>query len=186
VLLLVSVLSNLAPLSSASGNHICALACCAGKPPHEAGSCMTNACGTELPLQKEVVPDDDPICDPRNASAHAGMQMGETAKDQHASRQQAIVTEFDFTASDQLKGGPGSAPSIEAATFSKPCPPDCGGAATSSSGGRNKRYDSRALSFTELPRPPSVNTLLHFLSSQYSKLELICRQSPPRGPPFTF
>jgi hypothetical protein len=147
---------------------------------------MTNACGTELPLQKEVTEDDDPICDPGNASAHAGMQMAEMEKDQNASQQQASVTEFDFTASDQLQGGPGSAPSIQAATFSKPCPPDCGGAATSSSGGRNKRYDSRALSFAELPRPPSVNTLLHVLSSQFSKLEFICRQSQPRGPPFTF
>jgi hypothetical protein len=182
-LLLVSVLSNAIPLGSASGHHLCMKDCCAGKPPHEAGSCMMNACETNPLPQKEITKPDDPICDSHAAvPKHAGMLPAGMGEDKVNAQHQASVNEFDFATDDRSTANPTNTPSIESATFSKPCPPDCG-SATFSSTNQNKRHDSAALSFAERPRPPSVNALPDASFLRRIKLEVLCRQSQPRAPP---
>jgi hypothetical protein len=182
-LLLVSVLSSAIPLGSASGHHLCTMACCVGKSPHEAGSCMINACETKPLPQKETTKPDDPICDAHAAvPRHAGMQLDGMEEDKVSSQPRVSVNEFDFATDDRSTANPTNTPSIESATFSKPCPLDCG-SATFSSANQSKRRDSAALSFAERPRPPSVNALPGTPFLRRIKLEVLCRQLQPRAPP---
>jgi hypothetical protein len=182
-LLLVSVISGAVPLGSASGQHLCAMACCAGKPPHEAGSCMMNACEATAFHQAKAPTRDDPICDPRaSASGHAGMETAVRVEVDTDTHGLSSVDEFDFTTGKQSATGTRGATSIAAAALSKPCPPECGGA-TCRTTSKNTRYDSPAPGFGERPRPLSLASLRHSTLSGRVKLQPLCKQLQPRAPP---
>src|SRR6266849_4998525 len=49
-ILMLGLLSGSLPFASVSSAPVCKLACCVGRPPHAAGSCMSGSCHTGLVL----------------------------------------------------------------------------------------------------------------------------------------
>lgn len=182
----VSVLSGAIPIASASSSHLCAMACCAGKAPHEAGSCMGGACHAKV-VARKTAPEADPLCNPHLAAEkqHKGMQMPKVSTDSTGEDTAVQVNEFSFTSDESSPGQQPETPGITSGTFTKPCPPDCG-ATTLSSTTQPRPRDSVALSYAERPRPPSAGFLLGTSLTSTKTLETLRRQSQPRAPPASF
>src|SRR4051794_28814909 len=53
LLLIAGFISTAAPIASVSAGNTCALACCAGRAPHPAGSCMDGTCQAAIRLRNK-------------------------------------------------------------------------------------------------------------------------------------
>lgn len=169
LMLLVGFLSNIVPLASVSAGSRCTLECCAGKPPHAAGSCMDGACEAHLlthsaAKRKQVKRDlDDQFC---------GVS--------HAVRLKNLARMRPNRAPRQV----GSyQPRASAAAFVKPCQADCGGSAA---GFGNSNRNSAVIADRVRPRDPTAIHLSDFGRHRTQLLDALCRQCAPRGPPFSF
>lgn len=182
--LLISVLSSAVPLSSATGSHLCTMACCAAKPPHEAGTCIMLACEIKpSSSRKQKRKTGDPMCGSNMPSAdRSDIQMAEMATEQSPSSDRLSIAEFDFSHTDSSQEGESGSPSIAAAAFTTPCPPDCGGA-TCSFTTQNRTRHLAALGFAARPRPPALIQKLRSSNRRSFAVAILCRKSSPRGPP---
>jgi hypothetical protein len=172
-----SLLLTVAPLSGSSSSHLCTMSCCAGKPPHEAGSCMHDSCETRLPTLPPATKVEI-LCGVQPTADLPGTTRSYIPR--------ARVTARAKSAVSNRKGQFASTPvrnveSISSGAFSKPCPPECG-AAVVSSANQNRPRDSVVLSHDEIPRPPS-RVRLTFEYGLTSTLTVPWIQRPSRGPP---
>jgi hypothetical protein len=128
-----SLLSTLVPLSTASSTKLCTMACCAGKAPHLAGSCMHDACESPLPqVALRVSGRKEHLCGEEVLSGAKPVVKRKlpTRSARKASESSHAVT-----------------------SVRKPCPPDCGAAICSSTNQRRQR-DLLAPALVEQPQPP--------------------------------
>lgn len=110
-LLLTLVGGNLILTATASGD-LCTLACCAGRAPHAAGSCMQGSCAPGH-AHHESETNEDSTDTPR---AFAGAIAGAHGADIN-----------DVPTVEAVNSGKNSESSnVSAAALSKPCLPDCG------------------------------------------------------------
>ncbi len=179
--LLLSVLWASMPASAVATGPLCTLACCAGRAPHAAGSCMNGSCHVflgnrgkgghihpSLPAQSEQ------LCGLPRTTARTAVALLQESKalTLAASSEQSRVSNLWDSAR------------VSAASLGKQCQPDCGGGPCSSSGQRRSR-DSGATSYADKPRPPSSARLEHSSFNLAKASDALCRRSRPRGPPIS-
>jgi len=181
-LLLLTLLSASLPLTTIASGPTCKLACCAGRAPHAAGSCMNGSCHAFLMGRAKTskihlqfpVHESEQLC---------GLRRRTTRNSVVSLRGSIALT---LAASSERSRGsrtPGAA-NVSTSTLGKPCQPDCGTGALSSSS-QSRPRDSGATSYADKPRPPSTARHEHSLFSHAKALDALCRRSRPRGPPIS-
>jgi hypothetical protein len=185
VMLMLALLGGVAPLGGLSSSHLCTMSCCAGLPPHEAGSCMHGACHVNFTLRTLPPPAHEELCGGHNAhtvrrgvnrAAPTLIKLGYSLPAQPA-EQLSAPAQVPPPAHVQ-------AASVAAIIFTKPCLPDCG-AGTFSSQGQSRPRDSAALSYAGRARPPTGLRPSRATYSLLNTLDALCRRSRPRGPPLS-
>ncbi|HKR01401.1 MAG TPA: hypothetical protein VJT09_12060, partial [Pyrinomonadaceae bacterium] len=141
VTLVLVLLAGVAPLGSLSASHECAMACCAGKPPHMAGSCSI-AFITEAEQENDATGDESTA----GHAAHDGV-----AHHAHASDAKNPSSHH----STHRKSSPGRASVAPQALTTTHCSPECAAAASASTQLRRPR-DAAALSGTVKPPAPAL------------------------------
>ena len=188
-----ALVSGIAPLGQTSSGHLCTMACCAGKPPHEAGSCMHGSCHIELPIRRPSPPPKEReklygAHKPQTA-CHSAMRMqdapsppGEDFSPADHQHNQSVAS----SAQEQSQRDRSRQTTIIAASMlTRQCPPDCR-AVTFSYSSQNRRRDSTAISDAERPRPPSGLRLRHTSHNSAKELDALCGRERPRGPPLSY
>ena len=192
--LVAALVSAAVPFGLTSSGHLCTMECCAGKAPHEAGSCMHGSCEVNFSASKPPPPpkEQEEHCGthkPEAATQHGGMHTQEapvpTEEDSAATAHQHAQQTGSSGQEQARKGGSQHTTSVAASMLTKPCPPDCG-AGTLSYSNQSRPRESAALSYANKPRPPS-SVLIRRGSGDISKtLEALFRRTPTRGPPASF
>lgn len=175
--LLLSILSVNIPTAVVASGPMCTLACCAGRAPHAAGSCMNGSCHAflngrvktshihrELPVQQS-----EQLCGLPRTIARTTARL--------------LSSSSTLTVGDHFKQS-GEAASLSTGMLGKPCQQDCG-AGTLSSSGQSRPRDTGAISYADKPRPPSTARHDHSSFSRAQALDTLCRRSRPRGPPIS-
>ena len=181
-LILGSLLTATIPFAAASSGAMCALACCAGRPPHAAGSCMNGSCQAVIPIRSTTAR--------HGVSTEGGSDrvthhihtptVEELCGLSPASRR-AIGTRINLR-SNKPRANATVRMHFTAAALVKPCQPNCGGGA-SGSGTFNRQRDSVVVAHGTRPRPPTDLRLFSFARHGAQNLDALCRESAPRGPP---
>ncbi|MCU1266517.1 MAG: hypothetical protein JWM21_2835 [Acidobacteria bacterium] len=181
-LLLLTLLSASLPLTTIARGSTCKLACCAGRAPHAAGSCMNGSCHAVLTgrAKKPKVHLQLPV---HETEQLCGLPRSTTRNSAVSLRGSAAPT---LAASSQGSRGSGAqdAASVSTSTLGRPCQPDCGAGAFISSS-QSRPRDSCATSHADKPRPPSTEGYEHSSFSRAQTLDALCRRSRPRGPPIS-
>ncbi len=161
------LLSIVSPFSTASSTKLCSMACCLGKAPHVAGSCVHESCENP-PLQARAIEAKEHLC-------------GEELLTQpRPAVKRGLSTRVRSTLAAKRRAIPVSPPS-SVANFRKPCPPDCGTAICSSPNQRRSR-DLLTVSLAEHSQSPT-NRSLHKLDCALTFSETAPRNCPARAPP---
>jgi hypothetical protein len=178
--LLLSVLWSNIPSSVLASGQLCTLACCAGRTPHAAGSCMNGSCHAFLKGRPKTphihrqlpVRQSEQLCGIRRITART---TGALLRDSTTSALAATPV--------RSRGSyPAEAARISATALSKPCNSDCG-AGTFGSSSQSRPRDSNATSYADKPRPPSTARLEQSSLNIAKSSDALCRRSRPRGPP---
>jgi len=164
LLLAAGFFSSLVSIAAVSAGNICTLACCAGRAPHAAGSCMNGTCHAAIRLRKRTnrfpTEPTEKLCGLKTFKAR--------------------------TIVPSQTGRRESQPSfLQVSMLVRPCQPDCG-AATLPSASQRRSRETAELSFANRARPPSA---LPSLTTQntFAELCLLLRsQASPRAPPILF
>jgi hypothetical protein len=195
-MLLLLLVSSSIVWPAAASSPLCTMACCAGKTPHAAGSCVHSACETGIST------------DTPKASSHEHSH--------HHDSQKAVAPDSKGEESLILAGVTGGAcgadmeevPTIEAApvqadeelpntaerktdqafsatVVSQPCEAGCG-ACTSSFAAPNRSRNALALSGVKNPPVPHSSKYADHNRPLTFAASMICRESVPRGPPAAF
>jgi hypothetical protein len=202
VVLVLSFLSGIAPFKSASAGNLCTMACCAGLPPHSAGSCHMEmpAAGkltreTKPEPKQASEPESDKLCGLRepengapgdvaagtiglNDNAEAWLNLDAVTVDASDHCQVNSQTEETQPANDSNQVA-----NIAAHSFAKPCPPECGSGATGS--GVRRAPDAATLVQNARPRSTFVRKYSRH-SQDFLFVSAWGEQVRPRGPPLCF
>ncbi len=181
-ILVLSILWANIPTAALASGPMCHLACCAGRVPHAAGSCMNGLCHAFLmgrPKTSKIhlqlpVHESEQLCGLRRRTTRNSMMSlrGSTALTLLASSERSRGSRVPDAAS------------VSTSTLGKPCQPDCGTGAFSSSS-QSRTRDTGAVSYADKPRPPSTARHEHSSLSRAKALDALCRRSRPRGPPIS-
>jgi hypothetical protein len=161
-ILLTAFCASVVPLITVTAGSMCQLECCAGRAPHASGSCMNGTCQARLSGRHShhATPDsDDKLC----------------AVERKIERKSFVRTGIK-------PAGRLSSDRITSSAFEKPCQPDCGGCASSSTS-TNRQRNSAAIAGPDRPRPPTANGLAN---TRYHPTQTLGTQrgpGAPRGPP---
>ena len=173
VLILCSLGSVALPPGSASAASACHLDCCAGRPPHSAGSCMTGACHARIKIKRQ---------------AHAVPVYATISEELCglSTRPSAVLNQMAAVKVNRRKIAGGEPPQLEVTTTSasRPCPPDCGGLVSAFANAKQSRK-AFAGRTNSLWSQSVVSPSDRFIQSLKSRAGL-CRRSIPRGPPPSF
>jgi hypothetical protein len=178
VMLTLVLLAGVAPLSSLSSSHECSMACCAGKPPHMAGSCSV-AFDTE---EEAGAPDE--ANDEHSAHAHMTHTSGATTaartirSTKHHERAKSSSAHHSTSGTASKR----AASITSQATVTTPCSPECAAAATASVQLRRPR-DAFALTAATMPRPSATRSFAGYRAAPLLKSAESARLSQPRAPP---
>jgi hypothetical protein len=167
---LAAVLWSSFPSSTLASGPMCTLACCAGRAPHAAGSCMNGSCHAFLNrsqslIRHKTVPHvSEKLCGlPRLAA-----RLSPSTK--------TVASGFSQTSSSTKRA------SVASSALSKPCAPDCGAGTVSSNSQRRPRETS-ALPSANRNRPRFGSGLVAEGSANPYMRELRHRLANPRAPP---
>lgn len=164
LLLMVGFISTVAPIASVSAGSACTLACCAGRAPHAAGSCMDGTCHAAIRLRN------------KSSKLHAH-PVAEKLCGSHVIRPRAFATTVvDRRGKDENP----QAASFHFSSFRHPCAPDCAGCAVFSTSNSQSKVAALALA-DQLPAGPHKFFYASF--DRADTLDVACRQHSPRGPP---
>ena len=178
--LLLSILSVNIPTALVASAPMCTLACCAGRVPHAAGSCMNGSCHAFLKGRAGAphIHHQSPV---QRAEQLCGLPLFTARTKARLLRQSARLTVGD--SSERFNADRASdAARVSTSTIGQPCQPDCG-AGTFSSSSQNRPRDTSATAYADKPRPPSASRHEHSSSNRAMALDALCRRSRPRGPP---
>lgn len=191
--LVAALVSGTVPFGLTSSGHLCTMECCAGKPPHEAGSCMHGSCEVNFSVFKSPVPpkEQEEHCGASKpkATEHARMHTQDSpAPNKEDSSVADHRHDLQVDSSEQeraRKSNSQQTTSVAASMLTKPCPPDCG-AGTLNYSSPSRPREAAALSYANKPRPPSSILIRSSSDNIFKTLEALYRRSPPRGPPASF
>ena len=201
-LLLTLVAATIVWPAAASG-PLCAMACCAGKAPHAAGSCMHGACETGVSVDQEASGSYQHTHDHHEQQALqsestspilAGVTAGACGADMEqmptiVPTVPTIDATGDQVAADQSVSTKTSKTenvfAVSADAVSPPCQPGCGACASSIAASKRSRKTAPLAGFQNpLPslsaKPAGSN---HSLTYSLSSFGRCCA---PRGPPASF
>jgi hypothetical protein len=187
--LVVSLLSALIPLATASAIDLCTMACCAGKAPHLAGACSSGLMKTAKATHEPEI-----LC---------GLHVRGDGASRFTATRQAPWEIIEADADDSDTGSCGSqhrdslsqttssattrsntphSSSIAAHSMNSPCGTDC--RACSGSYIRQPKPRDRAMvERASLARPPSNSKWLHDFFCDHAARGDRYEQPSPRGPP---
>ncbi|HYV23894.1 MAG TPA: hypothetical protein VE969_01560, partial [Pyrinomonadaceae bacterium] len=165
LLLIAGFIFTATPIESVLASNTCALACCAGRAPHAAGSCMDGTCHAAIRLKNKF---------------HTHAPTAEKLCGSQVIRLKTFATTVvDTRDKDERPQGK----SLHLSSVRQPCAPDCAGCATFSTSNSQSKVAALAVA-NQLPADP-----LKFLSAIFDRadtLDVACRQHSPRGPPDPF
>lgn len=187
-MLMLALLSGIAPFDTLSATHMCVMACCAGLRQHPAGSCADGACHLDLsalppaPKQKE-----ERLCGAEKMSLtdHGAQRIRSALTEVAVTSDQSHHRDHHATDDWPPQSASGRTTSIAAAVLTRPCQPDCTGGAFGSSP-QNRARDSAMLSYAGRPRPPSRVLFLYTGFNPTETLLVLYRACAPRPPPWFF
>ena len=168
-LILFALLALAFPLNSASAASACQRDCCAGRAPHAAGSCMTNACHARIKTNRRApVPfltrtRDEELCGLSTRPVAVARRLAAANLSAHR------ITNSRLTQ-----------PELAATFLSRPCLQVCGGLASSFANAKQPR--KACAGPTHPPRPQTAIRGYVFVQPVQSRAGL-GRLSIPRGPP---
>jgi hypothetical protein len=173
LMLLIACLSTSVSLiaSASAPRSMGELACCAGRAPHAAGSCLNGSCHAVLPKRSRaphgvgrIVPRPEQLCGaPRRIETKSSARIRPTQT-------------LSQTASDHKH--------LSGVSLTKPCQPECGGCPSGFTNSNQQR--SAATISRPGPRPPPDVRLADLTYLKSRILDALCRQCAPRGPPLSF
>jgi hypothetical protein len=204
VVLVLALLSGIAPFKSASAGNLCTMACCAGLPPHAAGSChMEMSAPGKLTPEPTPEAESDELCGLPKAEdgatevitgASAGVMGMTTGGESSLNLDDVTVDASDHCqvnsqTDDTGTSGDGNSDrsdysaSIAAHSLARPCPPECGSGSTVS----RVRRSPDAATVARNARPRASFVKKYFYQRQdFLVLSTYCEQVHPRGPPLCF
>lgn len=177
---LLAVLSTAVPFTIFASGPMCALACCAGRAPHAAGSCMNGSCHASLSghTKKPLIHFEARIEQGEELCGLPRIKL-------YSARLPAIETVTIYASSDISQRASKTAPdqaSISTTALTKPCQADCGSCGSGFTNS-NRQRNAAALAYADRPRPPSGLVLGKVDYRPTRKLSALCRRGTPRGPP---
>jgi hypothetical protein len=186
--LTVALVSGIAPFGLTASVHLCTMSCCAGKAPHEAGSCHANFSVSKPPSPSKEQEEHCGTTVPQMAQ-HGEMNMQDAPspieEDLSTADYQPHLPADSLAHEQSPQNNSQQATNINASVLTKPCPSDCGTRIFSYSS-QSRPRDSASLSYADKPRPPSSPRLQRTSDNVDKALDALCRRSRPRGPPLSF
>jgi len=168
LLLAAGFFSSVVPIASVSAGNICKLACCAGRAPHAAGSCMNGTCHAAIRLRKRTnrfaTEPTEKLCGLKTFSKR---NLGRTIVPSHTQRNNSQPS------------------SLQVSMLVRPCQPDCG-AVTLPSASQRRPRETAELSFANRARPPSALPSLTTQNTFAYPCYPLRSQASPRAPPISF
>lgn len=163
IILLAGIFASILPLDTLASGQMCTLACCVGRAPHAAGSCIDGSC-------------------------HAVFKRS----DHHHRSQNQLADEFcglpSFSRHHLSQRNPqteSKQDSISGSVLGRPCDPNCGSAVFISSTQRRLRHFS-TVAYKKRPRAPSPASYRCYVESKFKARGGFSKQVSPRGPPVLF
>lgn len=181
--LALALLAGVIPFNTfSSAQQTCTMSCCAGKPPHMAGSCSAafadaDHADSETTVEHQshdgAMQMDDAGTEIIEATSHCGTTENSSEKKASSEKE----------ASSRRSSSP-QATSIIAHALASPCSAECAAAAVPNfSQVRRPRPDSAALLVNHRPRPPTLVAIVEQTTRLQTSPAVFCRQSRPRAPP---
>jgi len=169
-ILLAALLASIAPLQTFAIGPMCNLACCAGRAPHAAGSCMDGTC--HLALNKRATHHNR--FEPRVAERFCGFPL----------QMRRGLSRGQTTAPIRSKNSESKGAQLSSSILTKPCLADCGGCASGFAAADYRNHAAVAERCRARPRcvKERANAPIDLLPSSAA----LVRQHPPRGPPINF
>jgi len=167
LLLAAGFFSSFVPIASVSAGNVCALACCAGRAPHAAGSCMNGTCHAAIRLHKRT----------------NKLRFASEPTEEFCGLKSFKAKNFSRTIiPPQARRNDAQPSSVHVSMFMRPCQPDCG-AATLPSASQRRPRETAELSFANRARPPSALPSLTTQNIFAYACHPLRSQASPRAPP---
>src|ERR1051325_8821195 len=172
--LLLGFIASTLPLATIASGPMCTLACCAGRAPHAAGSCMNGSCHAVLSNLPR-----------KNPSAPRYQLREQLCGLSRFSQTNFRVTRTVLPANKtiQRQTETRTQAQLSAHTIATPCEPGCGSGAASAFGGSHRERTAGALSNDLQPRPTLLKKRINADLSRVKTVHLLCRECAPRPPP---
>ena len=187
--LLLALLSSSFPSSVFASGQMCELACCAGRPPHAAGSCMNGSCHTGFLGGSKTIhfhlrianQESDPLCGRIRVTAAGTLKFRQVQGTGAGSFDNSSDASAD---SNRSRRSQTEKRMVSVTILTKPCQPDCGTCASGFMNSNRQRH-AAARAHSDRPRPPSGAGLDYVDYLLTRKLNGLCRRGTPRGPPLS-
>jgi hypothetical protein len=184
-MLLLAILWGDIPSSAVATGPRCTLACCAGRAPHAAGSCMNGSCHAGLMAHRKATDihheppaqQSERFCGFPRSTARASLFSLLVAAVDHGSG-----VDSEYPRGSRAAGKAPDRAKISALALAKPCQPDCGAGTFSSTNQRRPRQTA-ALSFANRALQPSSLRLLAAANTHSHARDILRWQANPRAPP---
>jgi hypothetical protein len=172
---LLSILAVNVPFAVFASGPMCTLACCAGRAPHAAGSCMNGSCHVSFGRQTTKVHSH------HGATVHAEQLCGLSQLKSIGSPLLGIDTITIVASPERSPNAPSDQTHVSPLVFTKPCQSGdgCGTGFTKT----NRQRHAAAFAYANRPRPISRTALDKLDSGLARKLDSHGRLGAPRGPP---
>ena len=187
--LLLCVLSGALPAEAALSPKGL-MACCRGTKGMGAAGRVDSCplCRRARPKTPKTVRH-DPVCGADRAhrangnAAHATLASSQSAR-RRAQRRGVLEQKLGVRVWPlNIPRADSGRPSVEVASLSKSCPPDCCGTTASSFAGLRRHRQAAALAESYRPRPPAVESNSYVHSGVIKFTYALRRAHPPRAPP---
>jgi hypothetical protein len=174
--LLLGILASSYPLTTIATGPMCKLACCAGRAPHGAGSCMNDSCPAFLETERKTFESNHHL-----ASHHAEPMCG-FAQQPMLGKVSLITRALNNRANNRKTADQYHSPSkIYSASLGRPCQPGCGSCISASSNSNRERYKA-TLGFADQLYALAEH-LVNDESCLIQKRNQLCLKCVPRAPP---
>ena len=171
---LIGFVASSFPLETIASGPTCTLACCAGRAPHAAASCMNGSCHAFLKSRSKR--------SHQHNGAYSETFCGLTRFSQLNRSLFSVRVQSSAKGEGSAKERDSNSLLLSGGMISSPCDPNCGGVISSASSQTRPRQFI-ALAYANKPRPPSPSRQCRFAPSRFKTLSGFGKQVSPRGPP---
>jgi hypothetical protein len=170
-ILLAGLLGGVLPLETLASGQMCTLACCAGRAPHAAGSCMDGSCHAALKKHSSHL-----------QSSHR-KQITEQLCGAARFARRLSSRESIKSAAHSAKEDESQHAQLSSATITKPCLPDCGSCGSGFASADFRKH--AVITPRERPRRPVGPIQGRASFGHLLTLKTLIRHTVPRAPPIT-